>query len=124
MWPIDRYPFVRFQYRIPVGVPVTVQLSPFPAPGRPEGFILAATANQADRFGDLEGYTLLDDGGWHEITLDARRVRKVEPGLQYLRQFLFSTPWQDPLPTTQPGLALDDCEFWFDDFAILADEGV
>ena len=123
VWDIDRYPIVRFQYRIPSGVPVTVQLSPFPAPGRPEGFILAATENQADRFGDLDGYAMMDDGDWHEITMDARRVREAEPGLQYLRQFMFATPWQDPLPTVEPGLTLEDCEFWFDDFAILADQG-
>jgi hypothetical protein len=119
-WDIDRYPFVRFQYRIPEGVPVAVQLSPFEAPGRPGGFILAATASQVGRFGDLDGYALVDDGEWQEITLDVRRLRKVDPELRYLRQFMFSTPWNAPSPV-KPGLAPEAFEFWFDEFAILPD---
>ncbi|HCU37708.1 MAG TPA: hypothetical protein DGT21_20415 [Armatimonadetes bacterium] len=97
-WDIDQYPLVRFEYRIPTGVPVAVQLSPFDVPGRPSGLILAGTANQESRFGELEGYTLVDDGGWHEITMDVRRLRTAYPGLKYLRQFMFSTPWRTPPP--------------------------
>ena len=118
-WDIDAYPIVRFHYRIPEGVPVAVQLNPYAAPGRPDHFVLAATDNQADRFGDLNGDILADDGGWHEIALDVRRLREVHPELEYLHQFMFSTPWQDPLPSGAKDLALDDCEFWLDDFAIL-----
>ena len=99
-----------------------MQLSPFAAPGRPGGFILAATVDQADRFGDLNGYALVDDGQWREITMDVRRLREVYPELHYLQQFMFSTPWNAP-PPAEPELTLEDCEFWFDDFAILPDEG-
>ncbi|MFO7947437.1 MAG: right-handed parallel beta-helix repeat-containing protein [Armatimonadota bacterium] len=95
-WDIDRYPFVRFDYRIPRGVPVTVEVTPFSAPGRPGGFVVAATANQAARIGDLDGYTLADDGQWHTLTMDVRRVREVYPQLQHLRQWMFNTPWNTP----------------------------
>jgi hypothetical protein len=122
-WDIDAYPIVCFEYRIPEGVPVAVQFNPFPAPDRPEGFVLAATEGQTDRFGDLKGDILADDGEWHEITLDVRRLREAYPGLKYLKQSMFSTPWQDPLPTEKPGLSLKDCEFWIDDFFVLPEGG-
>ncbi|MFP4248908.1 MAG: right-handed parallel beta-helix repeat-containing protein [Armatimonadota bacterium] len=95
-WEVDRYPFVRFDYRIPPGVPVTVEVTPFPAPERPGGFVLAATANETARMGDLEGYILTDDGQWHTLTMDVRRVREVYPELQHLRQWMFATPWSTP----------------------------
>ena len=100
-WDIDAYPFVRFQYRIPEGVPVGVQFTTFEAPGRPGGFILAGTVDQASRFGNLDGYILVDDGQWREITIDVRRLRKVYPKLQHLRQFMFNTPWSSVPPPRQ-----------------------
>ncbi len=119
-WDIDRYPFVRFQYRIPEGVPVAVQFNPFSAPGRPENLFLAGTVDQVNRFGDVEGYTLVDDGQWREITLDVRRLRQAYPDLQHLQQFMFSTPWTSvPGAPAQRQLAVEDFEFWFDDFAIV-----
>ncbi len=100
-WDIDHYPFVRFEYRIPPGVPVVVRFTPFSAPGRPSTFDLAATANQAGRFGDLDGYTLVDDGQWREITIDVRRIREAYPDLQHLRQFMFATPWSAQPPPAE-----------------------
>jgi hypothetical protein len=111
-WDIDRYPLVRFEYRIPRGVPVVVQFSPFSAPGRPGAFYLAATANQAARFGDLAGYTLVDDGQWREVTIDVRRIREVYPDLQHLRQFMFSTPWtSQPPPANWTGFPAVQSDF-------------
>ncbi len=92
-WDIDRYPIVRFDYRIPHGVPVTVNLTPFDAPDRPSSFIIAATENQAARITVPDGYTLVDDGEWHTLTMDVREVREVYPDLQHLRQWMFNTPW-------------------------------
>jgi hypothetical protein len=100
LWEIDRYPIVRFEYRIPRGVPVTVSVAPFEAPGRAGNFFLAATENQAARTGRLDGYTLIDDGQWHTLTMDVRRVREIEPDLQHLRQWTFTTPWGTVPPPT------------------------
>ncbi len=99
-WDIDRYPLVRFDYRIPRGVPVTVEVTTFPVPGQPGGFIIAATENQMARMSDLDGYTLTDDGQWHTLTMDVRRVREVAPELDYLRQWMFSTQWNTAPPPT------------------------
>ncbi len=92
-WEIDRYPLVRFDYRIPPGVPVTVEVRPFRAPDRPTGFVIAATENERARMGEVDGYILNDDGEWHTLTMDVRRLREVYPELQHLRQWMFSTPW-------------------------------
>ncbi len=100
-WDVDRYPFVRFDYRIPRGVPVTVEVTTFSVPGRPDGFILAATENQMSRVSDLDGYALVDDGQWHTLTMDVRRVRQVDPQVQYLRQWMFNTPWGTQPPPVE-----------------------
>ncbi|MFO7948638.1 MAG: right-handed parallel beta-helix repeat-containing protein [Armatimonadota bacterium] len=112
-WKIDEYPFVRFAYRIPEGVPVGIEINTFGGPDQPGGFILGGTAERADtRNEDLGVYTLVYDGQWHEITIDVRKARQAHPGLQYLRQFLLRTNWQ----------ADQGQEFWFDDFAILPED--
>ena len=108
-WDIDRYPFVRFDYRIPEGVPVAIELTPFGGPDRPGAFTMGGTANRPERATDLDAYALIDDGQWHTITMDVRRVREAYPELQHLRQFMFLTNW-----TEDAGQ-----EFWFDEFAIL-----
>jgi hypothetical protein len=77
---------------------VAVQFYGFDAPGQPSSFILAGTVNQAERFGKVDGYTLVDDGQWREITMDVRRLRKEHPDLAYLRQFMLSTAWSAPPP--------------------------
>ncbi|MGI5820002.1 MAG: PKD domain-containing protein [Armatimonadota bacterium] len=108
-WDIDRYPIVRFDYRIPAGVPVAIEVTPFGAPGRPGGFILGGTETRATRHEDLDAYPLIDDGQWHTITLDVRRVREVYPELQHLRQFMFYMNWREDAGQ----------EMWFDEFEIL-----
>ena len=61
------------------------------------------------RHEDLDAYTLIDDGQWHEITMDVRKAREVYPELRYLRQFMFYPGWTEDRAQ----------EMWFDDFAIL-----
>ena len=100
LWDIDEYPIVRFDYRIPQGVPVTVQLTPFEAPDRPSAFFVAATENYADRLGEIDGHILVDDGNWHTLEMDVRLAREVYPELQHLRQWMFSTPWTTVPPPT------------------------
>ena len=64
------FPLDKIADRVQGPLLLLVELNPFAVPGRPRGLILAATANQESRFGELDGYTLVDDGGWHEITID------------------------------------------------------
>ena len=110
VWDIDQYPLIRLAYRIPKGVAVALCVEPFTAPGRPRGFILAGTPTRSTGgYSDVGGYTLHDDGQWHEITLDVREARQADPELRYLCRFMFYTDWREDRGQ----------EFWFDDFAIL-----
>ncbi|NLJ36039.1 MAG: hypothetical protein GX358_07410 [candidate division WS1 bacterium] len=109
MWDMDRYPVVRFDYRIPAGVPVAVEVTPFAAAGVPGGFTLGGTEERPSRYEDLGICELVADGQWHTISLDVRRVREICPELRYLRQFMFYTNWREDAGQ----------EMWFDEFAIL-----
>jgi hypothetical protein len=114
-WAIDRYPIVRFAYRIPPGVPVAIALEPFSARGLPSGFVLGGTENHpVGRYRHIDKYRLIDDGRWHTIRIDVRAVREAVPDLQYLQRFLLYLQWgRDADP---------EHEFWFDDFVIEAQE--
>ena len=115
VWDIDRHPLVRLAYRIPEGVPVALCVEPFPAPGRSRGFILGGTETRsAGGYVDLGEYTLQDDGQWHQVTLDVRKVREADPELEHLGRFMFYTAWQEDRGQ----------EFWFDDFMILPEAPV
>ena len=110
VWDIERYPLIQLDYRIPEGVPVALTVEPFPAPGRPRGFVLAGTSNRSvGSYADLGGETLCADGQWHRITLDVRAARQADPELRYLCRFLLFTDWREDRAQ----------EFWFDDFVIL-----
>lgn len=109
-WDLDRYPVIRFAYRIPPGVPVAFVVEPFTAPGVPRGFVLAGSpAQNIGSYTDLNAYPLTDDGQWHEAVMDARRVRDAHPDLRYLRMAMFHLNWRED----------QGQEFWLDDFRIL-----
>ena len=112
-WVINEYPRLRLAYRIRPGTPVALVVEPFEAPGRPRGFILGGTENRTNEpYIDLDAYSLVDDGEWHEIEMDLRRVREAHPELDHLYRFMFYTRWDED----------EDQEFWFDDFYILPPE--
>ncbi len=113
-WDIDAYPFIRFAYRIPEGVPVGLYLQAFPAEAYGEGgVIVGGTASRsAGGYPDLGLHELVDDGAWHEITVDARAIREAIDGVKYLRRFRFYTHRN----------AAEGQEFWFDEFAIAPEE--
>jgi len=109
MWEIDRYPRVRFAYRIPTGVPVGVWLAAWPSDGRPERICVGGSpAHASGSRPNLGVCKLLDDGQWHTAEIDARAARQVAPDLKLLHAFEFSTSGQ-----TSEGQ-----KFWFDEFAI------
>ena len=113
-WDIDAYPFIRFAYRIPKGVPVGLYLQAFPAEAYGEGVVIVGgtSSRAAGPYPDLDLCALVDDGAWHEMTIDVRAIREAIEGVNYLRRFRFYTH----------NNATEGHEFWFDDFAILPGE--
>ncbi len=110
-WDIDTYPFIRFAYRIPEGVPVGLWLQAFPAEAYGEGVVVVGGTPSRDcgPYPDTGTYTLLDDGHWHNTTLDARTIREQLKEVRYLRRFRFYTHQN----------VKEGQQFWFDEFAIL-----
>ena len=108
-WDIDRFPTVRFAYRIPEGVPVGLWLYPFSNAARGRGAVCVG-GNATRKTGpDLSRYTLVDDGQWHEVTLDVRVIREVHPDVKLLQMFRFHTDRNGNKGQ----------RYWFDNFRIL-----
>jgi hypothetical protein len=109
-WDIDRFPTVTFDYRIPPGTPVGIWLYAFK--GVPVGQGVVCVGGTRARFPgpyrDLARFDLIDDDRWHRVTMDARVIRDVFPGVKRLQRFRFQTDGN--------GRA-GDC-FWFDRFSI------
>lgn len=112
VWDIDAYPLVRFSYRIPRGVPIAIEVNTFRGSKQPGGFILGGTDARPERKDGLGTYRLVDDGQWHDITIDVRAARKACPELTHLHQFRLRTDWQEDRGQ----------EFWLDDFAMLPEK--
>ena len=108
-WEIERYPLIRFDYRIPQGVPVSVQLMTLLRTAASAYTLAGSSTNGAVAGKNLAAGTLVDDGQWHTATLDVRAVRKDNPDITHLRGFQFWTLWKED----------HGQQFWFDDFAIL-----
>lgn len=113
-WEIARHPLVHFAYRIPAGTPVGIYVDFFDrANGQqpPHRLYIGGTANRATgTIPDRKLYPLIDDGAWHEITLDLRRLAATDPDKKMLRRFGFRTEGNAPSGAT----------FQIDDFAIRA----
>jgi len=120
LWEIDRYPYVKFRYRIPAGTPVGIWLRTFNTndsfgPWSQPRVCIGGSAAALDKIdGPVKAHKLIDDDTWHTITIDARLIRKVYLGLKYLRAFDFRNS-----KGKRDGLGKKDDQFWFDDFAIL-----
>ena len=112
-WDIDAYPFVRFSYRIPKGSPVGLCFEAFPSKDHGSGRVMVggSESRAAGPYPDTKTYTLIDDGQWRDITLDARMIRQHTPDIKHIRLFRFYTHQN----------ATKGHEFWFDDFAVLPD---
>ncbi len=110
-WDIDRFPIVKFAYRIPEGTPVGVWLYPFGSYGRGRGIVCAGGTATREVSGnhDLGAVDLIDDGQWHEVTLDARGIRDIFPEVKLLQMLRFHTNRN----------ATEGQEFWFDNFRIV-----
>ena len=110
-WNIDRFPIVRFSYRIPEDVPVGVWVDAFRSThvGRGTVCVGGSSARKSGSYSDLKQLDLTDDDRWHDAEFDARLIRKVFPDVKLLQTFRFYT--------NQNGKK--DQEFWFDNFQIL-----
>ncbi len=80
-WDIDAYPRVFIRYRIGEGVPVAVTLRAFAGPG---GVVAASPSAQVAEDERLVDNVLVDDEQWHEIEIDVRAIRDVNPGVAML----------------------------------------
>lgn len=113
-WDIDRFPLIKFSYRIPPGTPVGLRLDAFPTEKRGQGAMyIGGTQSRAQSNSDTKTYTLIDDNQWHEITMDVRTIREIYPEVKLLRTFYFYTNANGK----------QDQHFWLDDFTILPASG-
>jgi hypothetical protein len=95
-WNIDQFPYVDIRYRIEPGTPVGLYLETFGG-GQGPLVVLAGTRSHQDSSTRRAGNTLLiDDGQWHEITVDTRWIRQVFPEVQVLQGIGFQTGPNNP----------------------------
>ncbi|MBQ4337566.1 MAG: right-handed parallel beta-helix repeat-containing protein [Lentisphaeria bacterium] len=112
-WDVTQYPFVRFYYRIPKDVPVGLNVRFFPKAGRPERVYLGGSPTYSHSSAPaVNAYSLIDDGQWHEITVDLRKALQFAPDTVIVKDFGFRTAGNG-----KPG----QC-FWFDEFEILPEK--
>ncbi len=114
-WEIAKYPFFRFAYRIPKGVPVGITVycdsrSAVPGPG---SVFVAETPD----FKVPENYVrhqllkLVDDDQWHTAEIDFRELQKLMPDQRCIYKLRF---WAGG-PNGKPG-----AKYWLDDVSIKA----
>ncbi|MCD6350495.1 MAG: hypothetical protein J7M26_00135 [Armatimonadetes bacterium] len=110
-WDIDRFPIIKLAYRIPPGVPVGLWLVAFPSTTHGRGMVCigGSPARQVGGYKDLGLYELRDDDQWHEVTMDARAIRRVFPDVKLLQMFRFYTQ----------GNGKKGQQYWFDNFRLL-----
>ena len=91
-WDIDAYPFVRFAYCIPKGVPVGICLQEFPGEYGERMVMMGGSPSRANGpYPDMGDYALVDDGAWHDITVDLRTARRHLKDIKHPRRFRFYT---------------------------------
>ena len=110
VWDIDRFPMVRFAYRMAPGVPVGLWLDGFDTQEHGTGRVCVggSPASNAGRYKNFKQCVLIDDDRWHTATIDARTVRKTLPHVKHLQAFSFYTNRNGHKGQ----------EFWIDEFSI------
>ncbi len=112
-WEMEKYPMLRFSYRIPKGVPVGVTLycasrSATPGPG---SVFVAETPD----FPLPQGYVqhklveLVADDQWHTAEIDLRKLRKLMPDYRYIYKLRFWAGGQNGKPGSR---------YWLDDVSV------
>jgi hypothetical protein len=103
-WDIDKYPFVRIRYSVDPGTTIGLYLQAF---GPEQRYVqgggdeygahsVQVAATPAHWLEDAEfpivgNAVLIDDGAWHELTIDVRRIREAYPEVKVLQGIGFET---------------------------------
>lgn len=107
-WVINNFPMVRFDYRIPTGVPVGVTLELVEMEDQPRFVCLGGSPDLAVGGNPkLDLVKLIDDGKWHAIEIDLRKISPTYPHKRIMR-FRFET-----IGNGKPNDA-----YWIDNFRI------
>ncbi len=113
-WDIDKYPYLKFSYRIDPGMPIAVQLQGSSTIENARNVYLAeatdANAPSDMIVGDGE---FIDDGQWHDITLDVRAIREKYPEVTRIQELIVGAPDRNDMS--------DGDGYYLEDFAILPD---
>jgi len=107
-WNINEFPIVRAKYKVNAGTPLVLAIEAFPIRLDYRSYPIAATASANE---PSAAYTLIDDGEWHTIEVDVRKIRDLGgeyAGLNYLRSAGFRTM----------AAGSEGQEYWIDDFGI------
>ncbi len=120
-WMIDRFPLVKFSYRIPKGVPVGLSIHDTSMIGRsanPATVFLGGSPalvpeSKYQKYINMDLIKLIDDDKWHTVTVDVRAIRKHFPNVKQLVLLRFWAPAVNGRP--------EDC-YWIDDFSIMPEK--
>ena len=91
-WDIDRYPEVFVRYRMGEGTPLMLALKCFGTNawgwGRSTAVVALSPAGESG-LPAITDHVLHDDGEWHELTFDVRKIRDLFPDVQVLEGMHF-----------------------------------
>ncbi|WP_100010048.1 FIMAH domain-containing protein [Lentibacillus sediminis] len=111
-WYIDKYPFINFHYRIEPGTPIALYLQAFSTIEEERSvYIAAAPAAESDAEIIVGNNQLIDDGEWHEITIDTREIREKYPDVNLIQELRFGAPDRFEMN--------DGDGYWLEDLEIL-----
>lgn len=78
-WRFARYPYLRFAYKVPKGVPVGVFMFCYSRAAAPheKSFCVASSPafEMPKGYTEVKLATLIDDGEWHKIEIDVRKLQ-------------------------------------------------
>jgi len=90
-WNIDDFPKINITYRVGEGTPIAFVLRAWSTTD--EGVRRVPIASTPSSSADSE-HVLNDDGGWHDLKIDARSIREEYPDVDYLQGFRIRS-WDD-----------------------------
>ncbi len=112
VWDIDKYPIIKVRYKVAPGpeTPVGLWIGAFPdEEGKSRRLYVAlspsVTPAPNNRIGSA---VLIDDGKWHELTIDARMIRERYPDIKVLEGMGFDSAGHTPAYFKGPVYSLDE----------------
>lgn len=112
-WNIDQYPIIKADYKIKPGTPVAMYVRAHAAYNWNNSFtqgyrIVYLASSEACNIDTPE--TLIADGEWHSIEIDARDIRNTYPDVVYANATGFRSP--------EEKVAVSGVEWYLDNFSI------